>query len=92
MAKRKSIVATGMTEEKAAAIQATAVKQILHSEADQISCLSERGNLLAKNQKYQGVEGLDAIRYFLMQKHNWTPSQVKSMSHEDLLFAFSQEP
>jgi hypothetical protein len=92
MAKKKRSVGTQiLTEESAAAIQAAACDQVLRYEAELVSCLAAKGDNLARDLKYKHLNGLDAIRYFLMQKHNWTPSQVKSMSYDDLLFAYSQE-
>ncbi len=32
---------------------------------------------LVKREKYKNVSGLDAVYYYLIQKHNWIPSQVK---------------
>lgn len=50
------------------------------------------GDDLAKTKKYKsGIDGLDAVRYYLMQKHNWLPRDVNSMSYEDLRFAMSEE-
>lgn len=37
------------------------------------------------------LKGLDAVHYYLMQKHDWTPAQVRSMTLEDLRFALSEE-
>lgn len=33
----------------------------------------------------------DAARYYLMQKHHWTPAQCREMSIIDLLFALEYE-
>lgn len=49
------------------------------------------GNTLASDNKYSEHKGIDAIRYFLMQKHNWLPNAVRSMSLDDLNFAISEE-
>lgn len=37
------------------------------------------------------LDGLEAVRYYLMQKHHWTPSQLQAMSLEDLRFALTEE-
>lgn len=51
------------------------------------------GRDLAKKMGYSWLEqdGIEAIQYFLMQKHNWLPAQVKSMSLDDLSLAVEQE-
>ena len=51
--------------------------------------------LLSKDLKekhgYPNGEDFDAIRKYLMEKHHWPPSVVKSMSWSDLEMACSEE-
>ncbi len=49
------------------------------------------GDELAKKQKYKGLDGLEALRYYLMLKHGWLPRDVSSMSLDDMRFALHQE-
>ena len=49
------------------------------------------GNKIAEKEGYKSLLGIDAVQYYLMQKHHWLPSQVKSMSLEDLSFCFEEE-
>lgn len=50
------------------------------------------GDQLGARQGWKNdLDGIDAVHYFLIQKHNWTPAQVRSMTHEDLRFALSEE-
>ena len=49
------------------------------------------GDHLAKREKYKAVDGLDAVHFYLMQKHGWIPSQVRTMSYDDLEFALREE-
>ena len=50
------------------------------------------GDSLAKKHGWKnGHRGLEAVYFFLMERHHWTPAQVRSMSHEDLRFAMSEE-
>jgi len=49
------------------------------------------GDKIAKRENYHNISGLEAVHYYLIQKHNWLPSQVKSMSLEDLSFCLSDE-
>ncbi|MCK0743586.1 hypothetical protein [Chromohalobacter nigrandesensis] len=51
------------------------------------------GDKISKREGYKSSEltGLVAIRYYLMQKHHWTPAQVMAMSEEHLEFAMLGE-
>ncbi len=50
------------------------------------------GDSLKASQGWKNdLSGLDAVHYFLVQKHNWLPSVVRAMSLEDLQFALTEE-
>lgn len=50
------------------------------------------GDSLKKSQGWKNdLDGLDAVHYYLMQKHHWLPSVVRAMSLEDLRFALTEE-
>lgn len=49
------------------------------------------GDVLAKKQGYKSLDGIDAIHYYLINKFNWLPAQVRGMSYEDLRFILSEE-
>jgi hypothetical protein len=49
------------------------------------------GNKIAETKGYRSLSGIDALQYYLMQKHNWLPSQVKNMSMEDLSFCMEED-
>lgn len=50
------------------------------------------GDELARRQKYRSdLDGIEAIRYYLMQKHDWLPRDVMSMSYTELDFALTEE-
>lgn len=50
------------------------------------------GDGLRKKQGWKNdLSGIDAVHYYLMQKHHWTPAQVRSMSYDDLRFALTEE-
>ncbi|WP_353979418.1 hypothetical protein [Salinicola endophyticus] len=55
--------------------------------------LTLRGDQIAKREGYKSSElcGIYAVRYYLMQKHHWTPAQVFAMSEEHLEFAMLEE-
>ncbi|NID06626.1 hypothetical protein HBF26_17155 [Luteibacter jiangsuensis] len=67
-------------------------KGLHHADADLTYSLDVFGDALAEKQGYKSdLHGLDAVRYYLMQKHHWLPRDVKAMSYEDLQFALSEE-
>jgi len=53
--------------------------------------LERFGDYLAKREGYELLHGLDALHYYLIQKHHWLPSQVKALNVDDLEFLFSEE-
>lgn len=59
--------------------------------AEHNHALERRGDLIAEKLGWNGLEGLDAVRYYLMQKHHWTPAELFSMSEEHLRFAMREE-
>ncbi|WP_206074138.1 hypothetical protein [Pseudoalteromonas rubra] len=83
-----------MSEEKDYELESAEVTWRLYKTQAQMNFLLEMfGRDLAAEKGYTWLEseGIEAIRYYLMQKHNWLPSQVNSMSLEDLSFAVEQE-
>jgi len=51
--------------------------------------LIHRGEQLNSSHGWDFSDELDAIRFYLMQTHHWTPAVVRSLSDEDLEFATS---
>lgn len=51
------------------------------------------GNYLAEREGYQDTElqGLDAVHFYLVQKHSWFPKDVRAMTYTDLAFVLSEE-
>lgn len=49
------------------------------------------GDTLAKRQDYKGLDGMEALHYYLMLKHGWLPRDLRAMSTNDLRFALHQE-
>lgn len=45
------------------------------------------GDYIAKDQRYEMVEGLEAVRFYVMERHHWLPRDVLNMSLEELDFA-----
>ncbi len=48
------------------------------------------GNHLAKKERYRSHTGLDAVRFYLVNKYHWLPSQVDAMSFKDLRFVMEE--
>jgi hypothetical protein len=53
--------------------------------------MAEIGDKLAKREKYEQVSGLEAVHYYLMQKHHWAPKRVRSMKLDELWFCLREE-
>ncbi|CAK8718636.1 hypothetical protein GCAAIG_08095 [Candidatus Electronema halotolerans] len=53
--------------------------------------MAELGDRLAKREGYEQVSGLEAIWYYLIQKHHWTPKRVRAMHLNDLHFCLKEE-
>jgi hypothetical protein len=66
-------------------------RRLHEAEGMQVYHLELFGDALAIREGYTQVDGIDAVRFYLMQKHNWTPPTVRSLSYEDLLFALQEE-
>ena len=49
------------------------------------------GHFLAEREGYSKFDGMEAIFFYLVQKHNWLPRDVHSMSTEDLCFVLAEE-
>ena len=49
--------------------------------------LIKLGDKIAKKLGYRYSAGIEAVQFYLMQFHHWTPAQVRSMSLDDLRFA-----
>lgn len=49
------------------------------------------GDHLAKREGYKEHEGIEALRYYLIQRHHWLPSQARALSWDDLRFIFEEE-
>jgi hypothetical protein len=64
--------------------------QLVSADANLQSALAKflhaKGDKIAKEYGYNNLYGIEAVYYYLIQKHNWLPSQVKGMSYDDLSF------
>jgi len=68
-----------------------AQKQVFEAEAGLNYMLHLFGDDLAKREGYSDLHGIEAVQFYLVQKHHWLPSVVKAMTLEDIRFTLSQE-
>jgi hypothetical protein len=69
----------------------TVIRRLYDADAGLRYALHVFGDDLAKRKHYTGLDGIEAVQYYLIQKHNWLPRDVKSMSSEDLYFVMTEE-
>ena len=68
-----------------------ATKRLYEAEGNLTYSLDVFGDEIAKREKYKDLDGIEAIHFYLIHKFKWLPSQVKSMSAEDLRFVLTEE-
>jgi hypothetical protein len=72
--------------------QYQAAKRFHDHEAENRYLLDVFGDYLADREGYMAISGgFEAVRYYLMQKHSWTPYQLRNMSALELRFALMEE-
>lgn len=51
------------------------------------------GDYIREREGYedQGLDGIDAVHFYLITKYGWLPRDVKSMSYEDMRFVLREE-
>jgi hypothetical protein len=49
------------------------------------------GDHLAKREGYHEHSGIDAVHFYLCQKHHWLPAQVRALNWDDLRFLLAEE-
>lgn len=49
------------------------------------------GDHLAEKYNYNHHSGIEAVWYFLIEKHHWTPAVVRALNTEDLMFLLTEE-
>lgn len=55
-----------------------------HAEASLLSHIEAFGDSLAAEEGYKELSGIEAVWYYLIQQHGWTPATVRSFNYEDL--------
>ena len=49
------------------------------------------GDVLAKRERYKGIDGMEAIHFYLIHKFGWLPNDVISMHPDQIRLVLSQE-
>lgn len=49
------------------------------------------GDDLSRREGYHGLDGMDAIHFYLVHKFHWLPRDVRQMSTDEIRFVLSQE-
>ncbi|KUL94142.1 hypothetical protein DK26_19395 [Bosea sp. WAO] len=49
------------------------------------------GDELGRKPPYKGLDGMDAIVLYLVNKHHWLPADVRAISQEDLRIVLNEE-
>jgi len=68
-----------------------ATYQLLHAEADLAYMLDVFGDYLAENHKLGDLYGMEAVDLYLVNKHSWSPAQVRDMSPRDKRLVLAEE-
>lgn len=68
-----------------------AQEKINRIQADRLSNLTEKGDQIAKLMKYPGLDGMDAIVRYLVDKHHWLPSDVQHLTQDELFLVLDGE-
>jgi len=64
----------------------------LHLIQDELTyTLDMFGDILAEREGYKGLDGMEAIYFYLVHKFSWQPSIVRGMSYDDIKFILSEE-
>lgn len=66
-------------------------EQLKDRPAINVQLIAEIGDKLAQREHYVQICGLEAVYYYLTQKHHWTPKRVRSMRLDDIYFCIKEE-
>lgn len=68
-------------------------KKIFETEALQKWALARFGDYVAGREGYRStdLQGIHALRYYLMQKHHWSPPVVLALTEDQIRFALLEE-
>ncbi|MNR56152.1 hypothetical protein D3C85_1766750 [compost metagenome] len=70
----------------------TILRRLHEAEGNLAFSLAVFGDKIATREQYRsGIDGLEAVHFYLVHKFGWPPAQVRGMSYEDLRFVLSEE-
>jgi hypothetical protein len=61
------------------------------SKTDVLGLMHDAGNEIARCKGYKVHKGIEAVHFFLVQEHHWTPAEVRRLSDADLCFLIAEE-
>jgi hypothetical protein len=67
------------------------LRRLYGAEDEQTYFLVVFGDHIAEREGYEDVGGIEAVHCYLAMKYHWQPSQLRTMSLEDLRFFLSEE-
>lgn len=68
------------------------LRRLYEAEGNLAFVLAVFGDELAVREKYRsGLDGIEAVHFYLVHKFGWPPAQVRGMSYEDMRFVLSEE-
>ncbi len=67
------------------------MKKLHEAEGSLMFSIDCFGDYIANREKYNSLDGIDAVYYYLVQKYNWLPAQVRALNFEDLSFLLKEE-
>jgi hypothetical protein len=68
-----------------------ATRKLHISQGEQQYHLDVFGDHLAKKYEFKEHTGIEAVWYFLIERYHWTPSTVRALNTEDLVFLLAEE-
>lgn len=68
------------------------LRRLHESEGNLAFHLAVFGDTIARREQYKsGLDGIEAVHFYLVHKFGWTPANVRAMSYEDMRFVLSEE-
>ncbi len=60
--------------------------------ADLLAAWEDRGDRIAVAMGYEGLDGLEAVHRYLVDKHHWLPRDVRGLTTDDFEMLFAGDP
>jgi hypothetical protein len=59
-------------------------EELLVGEAKQKAAIGRMGDMIAENEGYEDLFGMEAVYRYLIDKYKWLPHEVRGLSVDDL--------